>query len=329
MIPRFSSLRLPAAVLLTASVLAAGSFLGSSAPSASALTSCDVASLTIDSEETAFLGLINAYRVQNGLSALTMSTNLNRAASWLAVDLGTKNYFSHTDSLGRSPSTRAMNCGSPAGAGENIAAGTSRDTAQEAFDAWKASSGHNANMLNGSYKQIGIARYYVSSSTYKWYWVTDFSLVNDGTNAGGSGGGTTPTATPPAATSTPRPSTPTATAVPATPTATMPPATATATPPPASTPVAAKATLKSPAAGSTLPGSSATFTWNAGTSAQEYWVYVGTSKGASNLYNKQVGLSLSTNVTGLPRNGQTLYMRLWTRINGAWQYNDYTFRAAR
>lgn len=305
---RFSSLRLPAAALLTASALAAGSFFGSGAPSASALTSCDVSNLTIDSEETAFLGLINSYRAQNGLGALTMSTNLNRAASWLAVDLGVKNYFSHTDSLGRSPSTRAVNCGSPAGAGENIAAGTSRDTAQEVFDAWKASSGHNANMLNGGYKQIGVARYYVSSSTYKWYWVTDFSLVTDGTNAGGSGGGASiPTATPPAATATPSP-----------------------TPSPAPTaPVATLATLKSPAAGSTLPGSTATVTWNAGSGAQEYWVYVGTSKGSSNLFNKQVGMSLSTTVSGLPRNGQTLYLRLWTRVNGSWQYNDYTFRAAR
>jgi hypothetical protein len=163
-------------------------------------------------------------------------------------------------------------------------------------------------MLNGSYKQIGIARYYASTSTYKWYWVTDFSLVNDGTIAGG--GSTTPTATPPSAT--------------ATPTSTPTPA-----PTPSPAPVSAPATLKSPAAGSTLPGSTATFTWNAGSGAQEYWVYVGTSRGSSNLYNRQVGTALSTTVSGLPRNGQTLYMRLWTRINGAWQYNDYTFRAAR
>ena len=304
MIRPLGSLRLPAAALITASAVLAGSFFGAGAPAASALTSCDVSNLSVDSEESAFLTLINSYRAQNGLGTLTMSTNLNRAASWLAVDLGTKNYFNHTDSLGRSPSTRAMNCGSPKGAGENIAAGTSRDTAQEVFDAWKASSGHNANMLNSGYKQIGIARYYVSTSTYKWYWVTDFSLVDDGTRVGSGGtdgGGTTnPTPTP-----------------------TPPPA-----PTPAPAPITGPATLKSPTAGSTLPGSSVTFTWNAGGGAQEYWVYVGTSRGASNLYNRSVGTNLSASVGGLPTNGQTIYLRLWTRLNGAWQYKDYTFRAA-
>ena len=75
-----------------------------------------------------------------------------------------KSYFSHTDSLGRSPEVRGRDCGTRTGIGENIAAGTVRDTAQEAFDAWKASSGHNNNMLYASYKQIGIARHYRSGS---------------------------------------------------------------------------------------------------------------------------------------------------------------------
>jgi hypothetical protein len=108
--------------------------------------------------------------------------------------MANQNYFSHTDSAGRNPSTRVQQCGFPGGAGENIAAGTVRDTAQEVFDAWKASSGHNTNMLNSSYKQIGIGRHYNASSTYKWYWTTDFSLVSDGTNAGG--GSSTPSNPP-------------------------------------------------------------------------------------------------------------------------------------
>ena len=42
-------------------------------------------------------------------------------------------------------------------------------------------------------RQIGIARYYSASATYGWYWTTDFSTTNDGTNLGG--GGSSPTAT--------------------------------------------------------------------------------------------------------------------------------------
>ncbi|MEO6397635.1 MAG: CAP domain-containing protein [Tepidiformaceae bacterium] len=158
---------------------------------ASALTNCSVNDLSIDGEETAFLGLINQYRAQNGLGALTLSSNLNRAASWMVVDLANNNYFSHTDSLGRAPSTRSVDCGYPNGAGENLAAGTVRDTAQEAFDAWKASSGHNANMLTSYYQQIGIARFYSGSSTYGWYWATEFGTVDDGTS-GSVGSGTPP-----------------------------------------------------------------------------------------------------------------------------------------
>ncbi len=32
-------------------------------------------------------------------------------------------------------------------------------------------------------------------------------------------------------------------------------------------------------------------------------------------------------VAGLPTNGNTVYVRLWSLINGAWQYIDYTYTA--
>lgn len=254
---------------------------------ASALTNCTVSDLSIDGEETAFLGLINQYRAQSGLGALTISTNLNRAASWMVVDLATKNYFAHTDSLGRSPSTRAVECGYPTGAGENLAAGTIRDTAQEAFDAWKTSAGHNANMLTASYKQIGIARFYGASSTYGWYWGTSFGNVDDGTGGG---------ATPP--------------------------------PPPPPVVTATRAAITSPANGSTLAGASATFNWAAGSGALEYFLYAGTTAGANNLYGASQGLALSRTLAGLPTNGSTVHLRLWTRSASGWAFNDYTYRAA-
>jgi uncharacterized protein YkwD len=203
---------------------------------AHALTNCTVADYSLDSEEQAFLGLINAYRQQNGLNALVISTNLNRDATWMVNDLATNNYFSHTDSLGRSPYARAVDCGYPDGAGENLAAGSSWSTAQAAFDAWKASPGHNANMLFQYYQQIGIARLYSASATYGWYWATEFGAGNDGT--GGAPPPPPPTNTPtPAPTNTPAPS-PTATQPPAnpTPTPTAPAGSSPTAPPPTNTP---------------------------------------------------------------------------------------------
>jgi hypothetical protein len=181
----------------------------------------------------AFLSLINDYRLQNGLGALTVSTNLNRAAHWMSNDLGTNGYFSHTDSLGRSPYARAIDCGYPQGAGENLAAGSTWSSAQSAFDAWKASPGHNANMLGQYYLQIGIARVNVPGSNYTWYWTTNFGSTDDGTG----GGGPAPTATP---TNTPQPptATPTNTAAPVATNTPVPTATSTPVPVATSTPTA-------------------------------------------------------------------------------------------
>ena len=94
-------------------------------------------------------------------------------------------------------------------------------------------------------------------------------------------------------------------------------------------PVPVAATLTSPAPSSTLPASSVTFGWTAGTGITEYELYVGTTQGASNLYNsKPIYNTTTANVTGLPTTGQTLYVRLWSYVSNAWQYHDYTYTAS-
>lgn len=224
---------LPLALALIGALLAALAMTVADDNRAGALTNCSVTHDGNDSEELAFLALINNYRSQNGLGTLTISTNLNRGAAWMAEDLAVNNYFSHTDSLGRSAYQRAIDCGYPSGAGENLAAGGAWASAQAAFTAWQNSPGHNANMLGQYYKQIGIARYYLAGSQYGWYWATTFGTTNDGTGGGGggdggSGGGTEPTNTPFPPTSTPLPTnTPTPVQPTATPTSVPPTATPT------------------------------------------------------------------------------------------------------
>lgn len=206
--------------------------------SARAIVNCDVDDYSLDSEELQFLALLNEYRAQNGRGTLSVSTALNRMAHWMAWDLGRNAYFSHTDSLGRMPYQRAQDCGYPSGAGENLAAGQSWDTALEAFNAWKASPGHNQNMLASYYVTIGIARVYVPGSPLGWYWVTNFGTVADE-----SVPTPTPTATP---TATPSPTaTPTATGTPA------PSRTATPSPTTTPTPTPARTTTPSPTATAT------------------------------------------------------------------------------
>ncbi|HZP56342.1 MAG TPA: CAP domain-containing protein [Dehalococcoidia bacterium] len=134
---------------------------------------------SLDSEERAFLTLINNYRVQNGLAPLTLSYGLSRASAWKSKDMAANRYFAHDD-LTRTWVDRIRDCGYGYNTwlGENIAAGYT--TAQQAFDAWRNSPGHNANMLGANYTTIGIGRYYDASSPYGWYWTTDFGGVSDG-----------------------------------------------------------------------------------------------------------------------------------------------------
>jgi hypothetical protein len=88
----------------------------------------------------------------------------------------------------------------------------------------------------------------------------------------------------------------------------------------------AKAAMISPAPGSTLAGSTVTFSWNAAAGASQYWLEVGTASGQGNLFEQTAGLATSQVVSGIL--GGTIYVRLWTQRNGGWVFNDYTYTAS-
>ncbi len=146
------------------------------------------AAQTLDSEQSAFLTLINNYRAQNGAGPLRVSVALQNSSTWMSTDMAAKNYFSHTDSLGRDPFVRMAALGYPyAPAGENLAAGYS--DAQSTFNQWQTACdadssgnctyGHRMNMLNPSYTVMGIGRVFNGNALYRWYWTTDFGGVTD------------------------------------------------------------------------------------------------------------------------------------------------------
>lgn len=140
---------------------------------------------TYDSEELEFLRLINNYRAQNGLSTLQASDVAAEAAARHSLDMGRFGFFSHTTvkssyfPAGSSPWDRLRLTGYPTGGrmGENVAAG--QWNAQEVFEDWRGSPGHNENMLHPEFSVIGIARRAVSGSTYGIYWTTDFGSIVD------------------------------------------------------------------------------------------------------------------------------------------------------
>jgi sugar lactone lactonase YvrE len=90
----------------------------------------------------------------------------------------------------------------------------------------------------------------------------------------------------------------------------------------------ALAVLTSPAPGSTLAGTSVTFTWSAATGPgfQGYFLFLGTTGvGSKDLYDSGQQTATSATFNNLPNKGQTIYARLYSKFNGTLVYNDYTY----
>lgn len=113
--------------------------------------------------EKEVIRLVNDIRVQNGLNPLTENWELSRVARYKSQDMVNKHYFSHTSPTYGSPGQMIRAFGlSYRSYGENIAYG--QRTPQQVVNAWMNSSGHRANILNASFKQIGVG--YVSNGHY-------------------------------------------------------------------------------------------------------------------------------------------------------------------
>jgi uncharacterized protein YkwD len=131
---------------------------------------------TLDIEEQALLDLLNRYRAEQGSPPLTLDDRLTAAADWMSNDMAENGYFSHVDSLGRDPNARVAAFGYPGGVGENLARSHFFSTGQNVLNAWKQSSGHNANMLNSLWNVVGIGRAY--SADWGWHWAMDLGRLS-------------------------------------------------------------------------------------------------------------------------------------------------------
>jgi uncharacterized protein YkwD len=145
----------------------------------------------IDADEQTFFQLINDYRTANGLQPLVLSRKLTIASASWSETMAAENHLYHSSTW----VTRIRDTGYTANTmlGENVYMGSSYlGGATYAFNGWKSSSGHNANMLNAGFRAIGIGKVY-NSARNTYYWTTDFGGVNDGDNLMTYSGGSTPT----------------------------------------------------------------------------------------------------------------------------------------
>ena len=138
-----------------------------------------------------------------GLQPLLISDMISEACDRHGSDMGKYKFFDHYTQAsdwfakGASPWDRMAASGYNYNTykGENIAAGYS--TAEAVFQGWKNSSGHNANMLNGNFKVLGVSLVVVVGSPYLSYWTTDFGGYVDSTaHSAGSPISTTTTGGP-------------------------------------------------------------------------------------------------------------------------------------
>jgi uncharacterized protein YkwD len=96
---------------------------------------------------------------------------LQYAADGHALDMANNNYFSHTSKDGRTMESRIVTAGyifngyKSFAVGENIAFG--QQSIDEVMDGWFKSPGHCKNLMNPSFKEVGVAENHQ-------YWVQDF-----------------------------------------------------------------------------------------------------------------------------------------------------------
>lgn len=117
----------------------------------------------------------NTYRAQNGLKALTRNSTLDSAAIIKIHDMFERQYFEHVSPTGKSPADLITSVGYDyLWEGENLALGIFSDE-KDLVDAWMASPGHRANILNSHFEEIGIG---VEEGTYEgkhvWLAVQEF-----------------------------------------------------------------------------------------------------------------------------------------------------------
>ncbi len=114
----------------------------------------DYTTLSVSAQEYSAWNLLNADRVANGLSALTLDEELCAIARVKSCDMKNNNYFAHVSPTYGSASEMLTYFGyAYKGVGENIAHHSTVEKSQAAF---MSSSGHRANILGSHWTRVGV-----------------------------------------------------------------------------------------------------------------------------------------------------------------------------
>ncbi|WP_326709441.1 CAP domain-containing protein [Streptomyces sp. NBC_01474] len=161
----------PSAPKTTASPSAPKTTASPSAPKTTASPSAPATTASASGDTARVLTLVNNERSKAGCSPLTMNAKLTKAAQDHSKDMASHRNMSHTGSDGSSPGDRITRAGYTwSSYGENVAYGYS--TPEKVMAGWMSSPGHKRNILDCSFKEIGIGLAGPNS-----YWTQDFGTA--------------------------------------------------------------------------------------------------------------------------------------------------------
>ncbi|MEU9007425.1 CAP domain-containing protein [Streptomyces sp. NPDC048551] len=137
----------------------------------SAQPSAPAGSETLSGPQAEVLALVNKERAAVGCPVLTVNAKLTKAAQDHSADMAAHNNMSHTGSDGSDPGARITRAGYEWRTyGENVAYGYA--SAAQVMEGWMNSPGHKRNILDCSYKEIGIGLAQPGQ-----YWTQDFGAT--------------------------------------------------------------------------------------------------------------------------------------------------------
>ncbi len=128
--------------------------------------------------------IVNAERDAMGLPPLKAVALLNSTSLNHSTNMGVRNFFAHCDlDTGLSPFQRMTAAGyNWNAAAENIAAG--QNTPAAVMIGWMNSSGHRANILSSSFREIGVGFYFDAADVGNVRQDNDGNCVTDSFNNG-------------------------------------------------------------------------------------------------------------------------------------------------
>lgn len=177
--PPVRSMRRRWTTRVAAAVVLASVGLVGSAASASVTSSATVtATVSVEARPSPYAtyegnvtSIVNSQRRARGLAQLSIHSSLTTAARGHSYDMARMRRMTHTGSDGSNPGQRMTRAGFRWRAwGENVAAGYTRS--DSVMTAWMKSTYHRNNILNPTFRYIGV---YVYIGGGSWWWTMDLA----------------------------------------------------------------------------------------------------------------------------------------------------------